>query len=467
MAGAAKPMHAVAEEGWFPARIIPTSGIGGQDEQERRATSALLAVMRAVPDFGRALLSHLDAPAGKITTFTEVQLRADDEKMWIPDGAIVVERGKTRWRCLVEVKTSGGPLRVDQVSSYLDMARLHGFQAVLTISNEITASPRESPVLIDGRRTRRVNLRHLSWWQVMTEAIVQQRHRGISDPDQAWILGELIAYLDNERSGAGGFDDMGERWVAVRDGARQQTLRANDAGVRDVAARWEQFVQYVCLGLQGDLGRDVTPAWPRNLDQAARLESRVRTLVDTGKLQAAIRVPDAVGPLELEADLRARLLTTAVEIAAPREGRPKTRVTWLLRQLREPPGNLRIEAWFPNIKEPVSQQLSAVHERPERVLLESDPKREPRAFRVALSREMGTKRGRIPGSFIHETRAQALGFYREVVQQLRPWAAGPPKLPQEPVAAPEVATPEPPAFSGEESREIGQGADPEDAAAAT
>jgi len=31
----------------------------------------------------------------------------------------------------------------------------------------------------------------------MTEAIEQHRHRGISDPDQAWILGELIAYLDS------------------------------------------------------------------------------------------------------------------------------------------------------------------------------------------------------------------------------------------------------------------------------
>ena len=28
------------EDGWQPARLIPTSGIKGADEQERRATSA-------------------------------------------------------------------------------------------------------------------------------------------------------------------------------------------------------------------------------------------------------------------------------------------------------------------------------------------------------------------------------------------------------------------------------------------
>ena len=53
---------------WHRARLIPTTGIGGQDEQEKRATSFLLAVMCAVPQFGRALLQHLGAPAGRIQT---------------------------------------------------------------------------------------------------------------------------------------------------------------------------------------------------------------------------------------------------------------------------------------------------------------------------------------------------------------------------------------------------------------
>jgi hypothetical protein len=63
------------------------------------------------------------------------------------------------------------------------------------------------------------------------------------------ILFGSMAYLDHEKAGAGGFDDMGEHWVSVRDGARQHTLRLADKGVRDVASRWEQFVQYLALGL--------------------------------------------------------------------------------------------------------------------------------------------------------------------------------------------------------------------------
>jgi hypothetical protein len=164
-------------------------------------------------------------------------LKDEDGKVSIPDGAIIVERGKTRWRTLVEVKTGPNELKAEQVGRYLDMARQHGFDAVLTISNQITGGSDEVPVPLDRRKIKRVDVRHLSWWRIMTEAIVQHRFRGVSDPDQAWILGELIAYLDNEKSGAGGFDDMGDGWVHVRDAVRQGTLRASDPQVRAVCGR--------------------------------------------------------------------------------------------------------------------------------------------------------------------------------------------------------------------------------------
>jgi hypothetical protein len=442
------------EEGWHQARLIPTTGIGGQDEQEQRATSSLLAVMRAVPQFGKAILAHLDAPAGRIDTFSEVRFLDADGNTVVPDGAVVVERGKTRWIGLVEVKTGGAALRPEQVEKYLDVAKANGFEAVLTISNQITASPTESPIPIDGRKTRKVALRHLSWWQVMTEARVQHEHRGIADTDQAWILGELIAYLDHEKAGAGGFDDMGESWVAVRDGARQHTLRLADEGVRDVASRWEQFVQYLALGLCQTLGRNVEAVWPRKLDAADRLDAAVRALVDHGRLEATIRVPDAAAPIELSADLLTRLFVTSVEVTAPREGRPRTRINWIVRQLKDAPDNLRIEVRYPNAKETVSSTIGEARDKPDRLLFASDPHREPRAFRLSVAREMGSKRGRVPGSFVNESKRQALDFYRTIVQGLKAWSASAPKLPGPIEPASPVASPEPPDFT-DTGREYG------------
>src|SRR3954451_5849449 len=111
MAVGAKLAEERIEDAWRSARLIPTTGIGGQDEQEQRATSSLLAVMGAVPQFGRAILDLIGAPGGRIQAFTEIRMVDGDTKLSIPDGAVVIERGKARWVCLIEVKTAGAQLR--------------------------------------------------------------------------------------------------------------------------------------------------------------------------------------------------------------------------------------------------------------------------------------------------------------------------------------------------------------------
>lgn len=422
----------LAEDGWQPARLLPTVGLGRQEEQEQRATSSLLAVMHAVPDFARALLKDLGAPRGRVTTYTEIQLKDAEGRRCIPDGAIVVARGSTKWICLVEVKTGKAELQNEQVSRYLDWAREHELDAVLTISNAITDSVGTSPLAVDKRKLRKVDLFHHSWWRILTEAIVQHRHRGVEDPDQQWLLGELITYLDHEKSGASGFQDMGESWVNVRTAAHNETLRARDPEVRDVGERWEQFIDYLALGLGQDLGRDVTPVRPRGSTQANRLDATVRELAADGCLRAAVKVPDAVGQLEVEANLRTRRVTTSVEIAAPGDGRPATRVRWMLRQLKHAPGDLRVEVRFANARETASSLLREAREDESKLLSASDPKRSPRSFRLALTREMGKKRGKNEGSFVRETRGQAIAFYRDLVQDLKPWRASAPRMPDAP-----------------------------------
>ncbi|MDX6671983.1 MAG: hypothetical protein QOI91_2346 [Solirubrobacteraceae bacterium] len=253
---------------------------------------------------------------------------------------------------------------------------------------------------------------------------------------------------------------MGESWVAVRTAAANETLRAGDPGARDVAERWDQFVDYLCLGLGQDLGRDITPVRSRGQALPARCDAAARTLADTGRLEASIRVPDAVGLITVEADLRTRRVTTAVVVDAPRDGRAKTRINWLLRQLRQAPDDLRIDVRFANTRETSSLLLAEARETPDGLLSSSDPKREPRGFRVALTRKMGTKRGKEEGSFVRVTRKQAIDFYRDIVQGLRAWQPPAPQLPPEaPAPTPSPARPEPPPFSSPEERDPGEGTD--------
>lgn len=413
------------ERGWQRARLFSTSGIRGADEQERRAASALLSVMAAVPAFGRAVLADFRAPSGRLVTYTEVPLELPSGAPCRPDGAVVVARGNTTWACLVEVKTGASTVEAEQLANYLDAAREHDFQGVVSISNEITNAPTDLPVVVDKRRIGKLLVRHVSWWQIVTAAVVQYRHKGISDPDQAWILGELIAYLTHPNSGATGFRDMGAEWVAVRDAVRNGTLRTTDSEAAAVVMRWQQFVRYLCLSLSQELGRPVQPARPaKHVDRT----TAIRELVSSGGLRTSLRVPDAAGPIDVDVDLRAQRVDVSVEVDAPQDRRGSARVNWLLKQLRDAPPDLRVDAAFVNLKETTSELLSRARDEPKLLLLANDPKREPRSFRVTLSRPMALRRGREGDSFIRETLRQVLDFYADLVQQLRPWRAPPPQV---------------------------------------
>jgi hypothetical protein len=249
--------------------------------------------------------------------------------------------------------------------------------------------------------------------------------------DQAWILGELIAYLEHDSAGASGFQDMGDKWVPVRDAARHGTLRASTPGVSQVAQRFDQFLQFLSLALSQELGREVVPLRGRKQTEEQHLDQLTKTLCRESKLAGAFRVPDAVAPVHLEADLRARTVTTSVTIDLPREGRPLARVNWLLRQLKGSPDDLRLTVGYANVRATASELLGRATARPELLLAAVDGKREPRWAQVALSRPLGAKRGRVPGSFVADTQKQAVDFYRDIVQGLKPWRPSAPKLPKE------------------------------------
>lgn len=418
----------MAEESWHEARLIPTSGISGAEEQERRATSALLAVLTAVREFGRGLTQPLGAPAGNIQAFIEVPFMLGEKRCY-PDGLIRVTRGQKTWTALVEVKTGTNQLAAEQLENYLDIARNHGFDALITISNEIPPAAGQHPTKLDKRKLRRVAMYHLPWSQILAEAVVQKEHRGVADPDQAWVLGELIRYLEHPRSGALEFEDMGASWVPVREAVAAGTLRASDKGAADVAARFDALLRYVSLRLGRTLGTEVVPVLSRKeaSEPILRTSALVESLVKEGRLSGAIRIPNAVAPLTIEVDLRAGRIACLIDVDAPREGRQTTRVNWLVRQLRNAPDSLRVEAFAAHARSgSTASLLKEVREDP--AVLVQDPKKDLRSFRLALTNQLGTKRGRGRGGAIDSVLDAVDMFYGEVLQHIKGWTAVPPRM---------------------------------------
>ena len=424
----------MAEE-WLPARLIPTSGIRGSAEQETRATSALLSVLGAVQEFGRTVLrGRFGAPAGPIEAYIEVPLELPGGEVVRPDGLIRVRRGSRTWTALFEVKTGRNELDRAQVENYLDAARHHNFDAVVTISNQIVPATGDHPVDVDRRKLRRVALHHISWVALLTEAVLVKDHRGVEDPDQAWILGQLIAYLEHPQSGAMEFADMGSHWTSVRDSARAGTLTANSDGVDDVVDRWDEFSRYLCLHLGRELGADVEQVLPRRdrRDTAGRKARLIRELADTGTLRCTLRVPSVVADIDIVADLTTRMVSASLYVSAPGEGRPRTRISWLVRQLRsEALGNVRIDTSFESRSATSSVLLEALVANPDNALLE-DRRAMPRGFRVTLTRPMGMQRNVGARSFVGSVTALLEEFYGSVAQELKEWTPRAPRLPEPP-----------------------------------
>lgn len=420
-------MTLLRDERWPVARLIPITSSTGVEAKERNAASALLAVLSHVDEFGRTLLKPLGAPAGKIEAFVETPFKVDGGKTIRPDGLIGVTRGGRTWWALVECKIADQALTSEQMEAYLDLARATGMDAVLSISNHYTTNSSDYPISIDKKKLKKVSIHHWSWVRVLTEAEVQKQHRGVKDPDQAYLLEELIRYLSDPRSGVVQFDDMGPSWTKVREGARIHTLRKTDDDVSAIANRWDELLRFLSLDLTKELGRDVRQLQRRQeATSQARHQALRQSLADSGRLYADLQIPDTAGPLEIIADLSTRQIVISTDLVAPKEGQSRGRLSWLLRQLQKAPPDLTVEVQLARTSVTLSAPLGAIRDDPTVVL--PDRTREVRGFRLSLNRDLGLNRQAGRGSFIDSVLTNVKAFYGEVLQQLTAWKPRAPKL---------------------------------------
>lgn len=416
---------------WQPARLFSVIGVGTGDEQERRATSALIATMQAVRPFARALCARMGAPAGAFEGYVEVQYERGESKV-IPDAVIKVVRGTRIWTALLEVKTGNGKLKRDQLESYLDVARRKKYDAVVSLSNDVPAGPGELPVEVDRRKLAKVSLRHLSWAEVAHEARMLLSHGGIDNDLQAWILSEFLRYLNHPRSGAVEFVDMGRHWVAVREAVTAGTLRAGDQKALTVADTWVSLSRHLALRLTAELGVTVKHILPRrhHNDPSVRSAAVAERLAADGAFEAVLRIPDTAGNLVVVADVRTNKIRCHTELDAPNEGTPGRRLAWLLRQLGDAPGTVQVEAVFSEPGTEVCQLLDAVRTDPK--VLTAGRSSAIVSFSLEQTFPMGNRRSGTSASFISSVMSATDTFYGSVMQPLRGWVPAAPKQPELP-----------------------------------
>ncbi|NED11575.1 TerD family protein [Streptomyces sp. SID9124] len=404
-------------DAWRAARLFPASNLKSDKEREVRATSVLLSVMAQVPEFGRRLTAAFGAPAGRMQTFTEVSL-PHGETPKRPDGVIRVERAGKLWTALVETKTNGNALKSEQVQNYMDIASRRAYEAVITLSNDVALEG--SPLVevkTDGRRKHKVALWHLSWAEVAHQAQMLIRHEGVGNAAHAWLLQELLHYLQHENSGCHGFQNMGPSWVPVRNGIDEETLSQGDPRAVEVVESWERLIRQVCLRLGGELGQKALPVQrtQRGTTALSRRSAHADRLCEEGRLAAELRVDGSPGTISIVADLRTGKLRTSVEIPVPEGAYPLTSAKRLMRQLAEAPADLHVETLVEGQSGPRGT-LERLRPEPGDVL----PRDGSRitGFRLSLFKSMGATRGNAETGFIRSVDNAVDRFHSHVIVHL-------------------------------------------------
>ena len=413
------------------ARLFP---VLAETSKEGRALSVLLACFASVDDLARTLLSTLGQRVGvrsRVRTFTEVVLaNAPEGVSGRPDGLVVVETGRRSWSALVEAKVRRSRLESGQIEAYLKLAKANSIDALVTISNDFAAVPHHHPMQV-ARVPRGVNLYHWSWASILTHAKVLLADKSVDDPEQRFLLDELVRFLDHPSTGVMRFDRMDANWKdVVASVVAGAPLPRGSEAVTDTVANWHQECRDLALKLMDRVNSNVTIRLPRahRDDPHRRIADDTDRLRDKSILAVEFNVPDAASPIKVEADLRTRSIHVFMTLRAPEDRKSaRARANWLLRQLTgSEPADLHIKASWPGRAAVTQETLDAVRADVD-CLRTPNPSLAPTAFEVRLVRDAGS---RFAGAkaFVDELESSVFRFYAEAGQRLKNWQPAAPKM---------------------------------------
>ena len=442
-------VHSDSLEG-HEVRLFPSAHISSTREAELRAAASLLAMVRAVSEFGRIVVRAAGGPAGRISCYTEAsfEMGTSPTRIVRPDGIIRVIRGKTQWSALVEVKVGDNLLDAGQVDTYHKLAGEGGFDALVTISNQASLPNGRPPMELDRRRLRKVPVVHLSWERLLAEAQVLSTKKEIKDSDQHWMLDEWIKYITDDVSRIIAPPSLGAHWGIVLQAAREHKLSTVPNQLTDVTEHWDAFLKKLAFRLRAKMGADVQRRTSRAdvKDPGKRTKQMCAEALDSGILTGALKVRDAIGDIRLELMLQGKVVRYSVRFPAPSEGRTKTRLNWLLRKLPidDLPKGLQVRVEWNRRGLYTEAPIDALQDGrmpimtgPDHAAISTDA--EPRFFVLSWTMGLATGRGRAGVRVLASITDGVERFYRQAMEGLVPYV---PKAPRFPRDEPEESPPE-------------------------
>jgi hypothetical protein len=311
-------------------------------ERELRNVCVLFRIFELVPSFASDLFREVDVRVStktKTEYLTEVVFEAFQSER--PDGYVRIGN----WQAIVEAKSDSKKLNPEQIAKYVEIARQKGFDAVLTISNEMVARPDHHPCYEALKaKTRKVGLFHFSWQHIFTRICLWVESEGRLDPEQVVILRDFRDFLGAKNSGLNRFTQMSPSWRGLLEDVRKlsgsQRLSLSSENANAVLRDWFFEERYVGLQLSEHLKAEVKLHVPRKyLGGSGSIQRFDDALVDLTQdltLQSQFIVPNAADNLRLKVDLGQKKIEVSMWLQAPKDvPTTKGRIGWLMRMLAD------------------------------------------------------------------------------------------------------------------------------------
>lgn len=426
------------------ARLIPTVA---DSKKEERATSCLLASFMVVPLFAKEVLSNAGAPVGKrlkITCYTEVTFKSTEKgKRPRPDGLIVIQNGSKNWTALVESKIGNAELTNEQVEEYLELAKQFKINSVITISNQFATTPIHHPLTINKNKTRSVELYHFSWLSLKSKAVLLTGNKQVDDPEQAYILSELVRYLDHDSSGVTALTKMPNEWKEACNSIQQGTPMTKNCGIIECSVSgWHQLLRHLTLNLSMAISQpvDLVLSRAREKDPELNFQEDCSLLSKDNKLDAVFEIPNAASRLLFSADFLRRTINISMKLDAPEDkSRATASINWITRQLKgENLQNVSLRAYWPKRIPMTVAPLIEVIENPT-VLIPSGVSEMPTHLEIIRVVDLAA-RFKGAKTFVEDSSKEFPKFYQDVGQHLSRWMAKAPKVKESEPSDPTIPT---------------------------
>ena len=411
-----------------PAKLFP---VFADTNREQRMTSIFLCVLCHVPDLAKSIMGSVGVKVGarsKLQAFSEVVLRGDVASKSRPDGLLLVTQGTNTWSALVETKVAGNALDEDQVKRYVEVAREHGIDAVITISNQFVSRADQSPVSVPRTMLRKTSLFHWSWSWLATQCEILQAQQSINDTDHVFLTQQFLDFLSHPKTGVERFTQMPPAWKdVVQDVTNGTRLLKTSHDVEMAVASWFAELRDLSLHMSSNVGAQVDVRVERKLsgDAAARIKAGIDELVSDQTLTGVLQVPNAASDIQIDASLKTRTIAICMRLKARLDRKSsKARLNWVLKMLKVDDPRLHVRAHWPGRTASTMKSVEELRANPDLILPERSDAL-PHAFDVVVIERTG-KRFAGRKTFIEDIERMTAEYYEIAGVHLREWHAAPP-----------------------------------------